>query len=284
MRLISLDQYPDYKPDVEFRSPSSDRLVAAVVCGALSAAAIVAPRIAFPSMHGGRLPGWWCYPVGTLFGILFLAHLAALRKSRHGTNWLLRSSGTRQWIKFRTFLNDHLPTGDLQIIELERSEVAWVQPVRVRAVYHTRNGSETGGWIDTHQRMRFLDIGLRHGDTEALDAQLRIEEQHEGAGRLGVRHKSNNYPVSVPEPGVVRLVWSDQYGRISPGIDAAIGFFNHWTEVRPAEDLRLDYRPRAVLGLPEDQRRLRLRELKRIDSMSASHVAAEMNKSSRDRI
>jgi hypothetical protein len=135
MRLMSLKDYPDYKPDIEFKSPWLDRLIVTIVVVMAGIALLIAPH--YP-IFGKKLPAWRCYTAGALLATMRLLSLSAFRKSLRPTNWLLRSSGTRQWIKFRSFLNDHLPADDLQIIELNRDEVEWVRQVKVKAIYMTR--------------------------------------------------------------------------------------------------------------------------------------------------
>jgi hypothetical protein len=141
------------------------------------------------------------------------------------------------------------------------------------------SGGEAG-WTTKRQTMKYFDIGLKRHDTDSLDAQLRMEEQHPGAGKYGIRSKSGNYPVSVPTPGVIRLLWSDPTGRIKPGVDMAIDFFSQWVRVEPLQILSMDCTPRAIAGLVDSEQRLRLRDLNRVNGSSAIHVVQELRKCS----
>jgi len=275
MRLLSLKEFPDYKPDVEFKSPWLDRLLVTIVVVMAGIALLIAPH--YP-IFGKKLPAWWCYLAGALLGLMRLLYLSAFRKSLRPTNWLLRSSGNRIWIKFRSFLNDHLPIDETQIIEIERNEVAWVRQSGIKMVFLASGGK--AGWTTRLQTMKCLDIGLTQRDTDLLDAQLRMEEQHPGAGKYGIRSKSGHYPVSVPMPGVIRVLWSDPNGRIKPSSDQAIEFFARWARIEPLQLLTIDCTPKAIAELTEPEQRLRLRDLNRINGSSAIHVVQELRKCS----
>ena len=111
--------------------------------------------------------------------------LATFRRTLHPANWLLRVSGERLWIKFRSYLNDQFPADEVQIVQLGRAEVAWVKPVKVRTTVTNRQV----GAVDTTTWLKYLEIGLVACDTTALRECLQRERQHASVGNRFIQSK-----------------------------------------------------------------------------------------------
>jgi hypothetical protein len=184
-----------------------------------------------------------------------LLSLSAFRKSLRPTNWLLRASGMKIWIKYRSFLNDHLPPEDPQIIELERDDIAWVCPVKITIRTRRNDGTDTFLWL------KCLDIGLNRLDHREIQKLLLDERDRPCGGTGWIKSKSANHPVMSPQEGVLRLIWSDQFGRIQPGVGKAVEFFNRFTRIKPELKLVLDGRPKALANLSQQDLSQRLRDL-----------------------
>jgi hypothetical protein len=271
MRIISLREYPDFAPDIEFKESVRFRLIAAI---AMQIVCIFLWFATHYPIHGVLLPRLWCYLAAAIAEMIAFFCWTSYRKSRLPTNWLLRASGNRQWIKFRSFLNNHHPEDNPQIIELDRDDVAWVRSVTSKVVYLT-HGSE-GGTASTRQTIRYLDIALNGIDTTELEQALRNE--YSGESGPGFRVRFLSYPVSVPEPGTIRLIWSHAQGRIKPDVDDAVSFFARWTRADDTEIGTVDYRPAALAELPDELLRKRIRELRQIHIMSPLYVVMRIKK------
>jgi ribosomal protein L7/L12 len=77
--------------------------------------------------------------------------------------------------------------------------------------------------------MKSIQFKLTHTDTQGLVTALEQERKQEPVPRrfLGMSSSSraNHYPVSVPEPGIIRIAWrgSTMEDHVSPAAERAIG-------------------------------------------------------------
>ena len=120
----------------------------------------------------------------------------------------MRITDTGVIIKYRSFLNRHFPSEDLQVIELTFAELA-----SVRKVQETRQASgPTGKSYIVH--LTHLEFALRNGDAHLLEDQLTLEINREAPLIGHSQTKWQDYPVTMAEGGLIRVRWN----MITPGI------------------------------------------------------------------
>jgi hypothetical protein len=123
-----------------------------------------------------------------LFVFLFAQNLY---KAIINTNWLLAIASDRIWIKYRSYLNCHLPADDLQIIEFPFSEIESVCLVdRKEIVPNNRNAKQ-------QQLFWFFEFTLYQPIDERLPNALRSERQLKDSQNRIIRYKNDDYPVRV---------------------------------------------------------------------------------------
>jgi hypothetical protein len=200
----------------------------------------------------------WLPAVAALIvaGFSFGMFSAALRP----TNWLLKTGPDGLYLKFRSYLNYHFPDTTPYIAFIRFAEIAHVRAVTQRQRLPARNGDTTPGII------RFLDIRLNHGQTAEFQRALAEERRHfiaKWGGRIRTRHR--DYPVAVPEPGLVRIAWN-----VPPRAERAAAELAPWTTVRPPEELE----ERNWETMTSEARESLIVELAmRGDVMTATHLA-----------
>ena len=108
--------------------------------------------------HGWHVPQGLAYGMAVVCGLLTWLCFGPLRASFHPANWILRITDAGVIIKYRSFLNRHFPSEDLQAVELTFAELA-----SVRQVKETRQISGPTGRSST-ARLTHLEFTLRNGD------------------------------------------------------------------------------------------------------------------------
>lgn len=124
------------------------------------------------------------------FMLLFIQRFVQCMRRR---NWLVAQTGEGIFLNLRWHLNRHLPESGPTVAYIPRDEIAAVGKTHERRRLPTRHGGET--------HFCYIDIYLRHEDTEALRAALHAERRLRGRGKRDV------YPVRLPAPGVIRVLW-----------------------------------------------------------------------------
>jgi hypothetical protein len=267
MQFYSLDECPDVSPDIEFKESTTSKRVWVVITGIALAGSLGAAAL-------GIGPAFLDYGIAVVAMLLNALCLSMLRAARRPTGWLMRVSGDRILIKFRSFMNDHFPTDEIQIVEIDRCEVAWVGQAEIEYV-NDRLGDRSGKidialaenvqWNDHTNSMwkrderLYLEIGLASGDTTQLAELLRIERNHPAAGRR-FKTKTGDYPVLVVAPDFIQVRWLGGSGSITPGLKTALEFFSRWTRVREARKETVDLTFLSLRKLPIDEQNARLRQ------------------------
>lgn len=181
---------------------------------------------------------------------------AALRPS----NWLMRIRDNRVMIKFRNFENWRLSDADLQIIELDRQEIAFVRRAVVRVVDVQLNGR-------TQERTQtMLELSLQNVDLAVIDAALSAERSKrvEGGDTL------LNYPVELKD-NVLHIKWE----WVSPGLKRALVELEKLVPVKEETKTVNNFTPAALKTLSEEERRKRIQELAVKDSLAAIRTVRE---------
>ncbi len=153
-----------------------------------------------------------------------LVVLSGFRASLRGTNWLMRYDGARLLIKYRSYLNHHLPEGDLVVVEINLSEIEWIRAFKEKRIVPSMGGDgpQTESWT-------YLDLCLNHKDTAKLLEYLR-QERLRGPGkafwpafpptgkRQVIKSKYLHYPVRLVEDNLIRIDWKSHRTSITPKI------------------------------------------------------------------
>ncbi|QPJ64838.1 MAG: hypothetical protein G3M78_05335 [Candidatus Nitrohelix vancouverensis] len=201
--------------------------------------------------HDLDLPLYVLRYIEVVIACIFLLFLFHFRKSLRTSNWLLRLDPGRAVIKFRSYLNDHLPEEDKIVVEIPCAEIAWARKTKERVVTNDRDGA-------VYQFFTFLDLKLKSQDAEALrqaildernrrppieamnralfqarkrrapdseiallKAEIKQEEQRRPKG--GSRFSTtlhHHYPVRMTDASILRLDWSGVRPRIGKALEA----------------------------------------------------------------
>lgn len=194
---------------------------------------------------GDDVPGYVQYSMGFIFGIVFLITFSRFRKALSPENWVLKLGMDRILVKYRSYLNSHLPVEDLVVTEIPFSEIAWARKTKETVYTETSDSTLTRFYT-------FLDLKLSTTNTEELKNAIKFERNRkppiqnlnhdlflarkhkkpkqeidelkekvriekakhpEGGGRVtGVSH---HHPVWWTEQGILRIEWNGLW----PGIN-----------------------------------------------------------------
>ena len=154
-------------------------------------------------IYGLNMPsGLFLYGGAATFGLLGWAAWGQFRAREKPTNWLLRCNRNGVVIKYRSFENWRFPAEDVQAVEFDYSEIAWIRTVKEQRTAPGLGGNQT----QQLQYLTFLDFCLADADTSALETHLQAEQKAEPPGRFKTIYR--DYPVEVLPGGIVRLRWS----------------------------------------------------------------------------
>ncbi len=209
----------------------------------------------------------YCAIVIGLLSLLFLFHL---RKSRRPSNWLMQLGDHQVRVKYRSYLNDHLPEEDLIIAEIPSSEIAWARKTKEKVV--VMSSTDEG---PVNQVFTYLDLKLNSPETETLrqalldernrrppieklnhdlfearkrkapDSEIELiktEIKREGQlhPRSGSRFSTgihHHYPVRMLDDAILRLDWSF----IRPRISKILQAFEKRIPIEPIAQLSEDF-------------------------------------------
>jgi hypothetical protein len=264
MQFFNLDQSLTGPFDFEAREAITGKKVAVAISGVALAAALGAAGL-------GIGPAVLDYGVAIFAMLLNAGAISMVRHAGRPTNWLLRVAGDRIQIKFRTYMNDHFPAEEIQIVELQRSEVAWLRDVRAGFVVDAPRGP--------HQRIgrteitrQYLEIGLANADLGDLDHLLRAERTHPSVGKGGWKSKYNFNPVQTAGSRAVRVCWRDPNSQITPKLGIALDFFSRWAEVRTAHCESVNCTAGMLKDLPTEEQDAVMRQTAPVDSMAVEQT------------
>lgn len=264
MRLLTLKQTAIRATDTVFKNSGLGSLIVAVITWSIALAAFylaVAGRI-------GRFnpPRFVSMFVG-LFMLLF-AWLSTnqFRAARRATNWLLRIRGNEVLVKFRSFSNWKLGEADVQVIELQRGEIASVRKHVQRIV--TASG---GNSVQAENNVQ-LDLALKGVDMPAIQKALDAEIAHPGWGGNYSRTKIREYPVQIVDGNVLRIAWKNRSSVICPGIDRALAELSRIAPLTEETKSAADFTASGLKNLSEAEQREQLINLALRDPIAA-HTA-----------
>jgi hypothetical protein len=208
----------------------------------------------------GKLPFYVFVLSGVLpvlFSIMCFRHCA---KAMAPTNWVLAIGPDRILIKFRSYLNTHLPANEPQVVSLSFSEIEAAQITKEKIRYYRSQGNSR-----TTEYQRHLDLHIKTESVQPLRERLKYERSVKAYKDSGVYKsgtKARHYPVSVPEDKIIRIHWRSPGTFVTPGVKKAADLLarNHVT-IEPLQREDRDFTTKAVEGgAKADDRILELAE------------------------
>lgn len=190
MRLLRPSQMPEEAGGRVYRSYSWVAL-AGVAAAMTGAAAIV-----FAATSGGFERVLAAVPLALAVALGAMA-LYRLRACLQPGNWLLREHDHGVYVNLRSFLNFHLPEAET-VLYIPRGAIAAVGKVYEKLVCPARYGS-------TVHHSTYITLYLDTEDTGPIAQALRAERRRIPLRSL--RRKTLHYPVRLPRPGELRLLW-----------------------------------------------------------------------------
>ena len=214
-----------------------------------------------------RLAGELSIPFRVVLALPFLLTMVILfvvaatmfgsfRSSLKPTNWFARVTPERLLLNLRSYRNAHFGGDDETVVSLGLDEVR-----AMRKVTETR--SERRQKSTVIRNLATIELQLKNAETEALGAALQRERQREVPATKALggtsRTKHHHSPVTVTEPGIVRIEWN-------AGLFAALSKY-----VSVDSEVRIDFDE----AFPEPESRARALEL-RGERLSALRLAREL--------
>ncbi|MCZ6484350.1 MAG: hypothetical protein O6826_01470 [Acidobacteria bacterium] len=256
MNFYRLRETPPPIQDVFFRESRLSKGLFFLICLVLTAI------LAFVGYQGGihvddfEFPSFLAYWIAGVIAILALVALSGLRASLKDTNWLMRYDGARLFIKYRSYLNDHLPEEDPVVVEIGISEIKWVRAFREKRLIPGSKGRNR-----TVQSWTYLDIRLNHEDTEKLRENLQQERQRWPETTGVSKSRRGHYPVRLVEKDLIRIDWRSHQTSITPNVKKSLEILGEEIEIQGQMEDRKVSDFTALEGLDEEQQKQMIREL-----------------------
>lgn len=162
--------------------------------------------------YEGRMRWWLAALLGVLSVLIGSGSIQTWTKTLRRDNWLMAVGGVRVLIRFRSFLHDHFPAADPQVVELPLEHVVSVRQTRQKV---TRPATKQSGVH--HRHLTFLDIRTRGLNLSPLWNALARERT--------VRHLGNRRdhdPVLLVGDGIIRVEMVSGWAIARPRIDAVL--------------------------------------------------------------
>ena len=157
---------------------------------------------------------WILWGLVAAFGLLEWLVLPAALAALRPTSWLAALEGERLWIQFRSYGNQHLDADVPTVVELGLDELASVR--RRERRFDVPSGDGTQSWQEKSLELLVAAAGA----TDDLAAAIAAERVREAPLAGFVRSRMLHFPVSVPEPGVIRVTWRGRQDFVRPSLDS----------------------------------------------------------------
>ena len=211
MQLLALKDVSITIQDSRFKQSSLTKLIAALLFLGLTIGF-------FCGYKSGEMPLFAFLVSGGFMFLFSLIFFSFFKKTLSPLNWLMVVGPGRILIKFRSYLNSHLPETDPQVIKLNPEEIISTNIVKQKLVCSSRKNTKT-----TEYRTS-LDIVLAD-DLSELKERLKYERNLKAKKVKSVvtyRTKTHHYPVSVIDNNIIRIEWKSPASIITPGIKKVI--------------------------------------------------------------
>ena len=169
-------------------------------------------------------PLWWHWGEHWLWLVLWFGVVALLVPTLLGgivtlwrkSNWILRSDGLHVWVNLRSFRNAHF----LEVETVVCLDVGEIDQARVYRERYTTPGSP-GQSTAVKSRVESIDLVIADDQTDAVADAIQEERRRRPPpksclGLCKVTSFAKDYPISVPEPGVIRITWRGRGDHVAP--------------------------------------------------------------------
>jgi hypothetical protein len=217
--------------------------------------------------YGRDVPTFIFYTLALFFGITAFIACSRYLKALKPCNWVVKQGMDRLLVKFRSYLNSHLPEEDPVVVEVPFSEIDWVRKTKETVSTETSDSAQTRFYT-------FLDIKLnapyieelkkamqaernRRPPIESLNRELFQARKHKkpeqeinllkekiraeklkhpkGGGRVtGISH---HHPVRLTDNNIMRIDWRG----LNPGIHHILSSLKDLISIEPEIKLTSDY-------------------------------------------
>ncbi len=266
MRLLPINETPEFSGNIYRYSPLKSFLFT-LFFFLLSVLCIISAYQGGFMNFGDDVPEYVQYPVGFVFGIAFLITFSRFRKALRPENWVLKLGTDKVLVKYRSYLNSHLPVEDPVVTEIPFSEISWARKTKETVYTETSDSTLTRFYT-------FLDLKLNTEDTEKLKNAIKFERNRrppiqslnhdlflarkykkpkqeidelkekiriektkhpDGGGR--VTSVSHHHPVRWMGEGILRIEWNGLW----PGINQVMHTLKTKILVEPEIKIKNDY-------------------------------------------
>lgn len=239
LRLLTPGEVPFDRLQV-FRYSALSRILATLISGAVVLGCIwIGWRGGVTLGKEGAIPGFIAWWVAFWIGIYFLFVAADLRKILRPPAWLAATGEDGVFLKWRSYLNAHWGSGDVQVVFIPYRSIAGAG-VHART-WFTRSDREGGSREERHS---FVELRLAE-QVDTAELAKRLAEERDGRPS-GIKQKSRwgHFPVSIEPENVLRIEW-----RARPGADAFVEILRgRGIAIEQTRTSRSDLRDQAVPG------------------------------------
>jgi len=237
MQLLKLKDVQLSVQDRIFKESALMQFLAGLVFAALAIGILLWNRIGDLSFVAVIFPG-------SFFVLFSVISFRIFKKTLAPANWLVAIGPDRIFIKFRSYLNSHLPADDPQVISLTFSEIEAAQITKKKIKYR---GSKN---TPTTEYLTYLDLSVKTENLQPLQERLKFERTTKVSKDLGgckYSSKAQHYPVSVPADKIIRIQWRRPSSHIVPNIRKAVDLLERQRVViRPVQRETCDYTAGSV--------------------------------------
>jgi hypothetical protein len=194
MKFLRDDEVPGPPAVQSYRETEWSGLAVGLALFGVAAALLV-----WPALEGGAEAAWVYWIAGPLAALLVFIARFALRSfiaSRKPGNWRLRWSTDGLYLRYRSYLNGHFAADVPTVLSLDRREVSFI-----KARSETLAVSDGDGGLSSRRKARWLEIGLRRLDTQAIADALAAEY----ARRDGPGWHAKDMPVTLTPQSTLRV-------------------------------------------------------------------------------
>lgn len=185
-----------------------------------------------------------------LFAVVFIN---VFIKSLSPENWLIRLNQKKIIIKFRSYLNQHLPKADKQIVVFSLNEIKEVKAIKEKI----KSDSTNRGWTRI-EFFTYLEITLKTSDVKELK-ELKERLNYE-RNVITKKTQYHHYPVNLHNDNKIRVEWKSAKTRVTPGIYQVLEIFSdHQIKVKPKESDNKDYQ--QIVGTTKEEMENRILDL-----------------------
>jgi hypothetical protein len=258
MRLLQLAEVQKSTRDRVFRYSSERTLLLALV-------AVCASTALFLTVWR-EVSVLAYYIAGVLLFSTVLMRRLILARFR-SSNWLVRMSDDGVLIKFRSYLNYHLPAEDRTVAFIPYQEIRSARLVRERAKVASYSRKVS---TQTRRLVEFELAGDTAPLTKALAREFARRAPHEKHWYGSTSTLYNHYPVHMVSPSFLQVEWG-----VVPGAQIFLDGLREFTTAAAPIELSQDFT--HLDGMSQNEQEKHLRELaKRGQTISAIYIARRL--------